>query len=106
MSNKRGGASVPAASAGLLAMTKIIKSLVQAPDSGFQLVDRARGSSIWPDDLSYNPANLFSSANTGPFRDPVDWKAWQLLDYPQIIKHPMDLGTVQVLSSAWPVRCM
>jgi Bromodomain len=30
-----------------------------------------------------------------PFREPVDWKSLGLYDYPQIIKHPMDLGTVK-----------
>ena len=30
-----------------------------------------------------------------PFRDPVDWKAWGLYDYPKLIKHPMDLSTVK-----------
>lgn len=28
------------------------------------------------------------------FREPVDWKGMSLVDYPQIIKNPMDLGTV------------
>lgn len=28
------------------------------------------------------------------FREPVDWKGLGLNDYPQIIKNPMDLGTV------------
>mmetsp|Transcript_21403 Transcript_21403/g.34619 ORF Transcript_21403/g.34619 Transcript_21403/m.34619 type:complete len:368 (-) Transcript_21403:86-1189(-) len=28
------------------------------------------------------------------FLDPVDWKALELPDYPTIIKHPMDLGTL------------
>lgn len=30
-----------------------------------------------------------------PFREPVDYKALGLHDYPQIIKKPMDLGTIQ-----------
>ena len=43
---------------------------------------------------------LFALANTParravPFREAVDWKALQLFDYPQIIKSPMDLGTVK-----------
>ena len=43
---------------------------------------------------------LFALANTParravPFREAVDWKALQLFDYPQIIKTPMDLGTVK-----------
>ena len=29
------------------------------------------------------------------FRDPVDWKALNLLDYPTIIARPMDLSTVK-----------
>eukprot|EP00967_Tisochrysis_lutea_P117214 scaffold189393_cov35-Tisochrysis_lutea.AAC.1 len=30
-----------------------------------------------------------------PFSEPVDWKALNLPMYPKIIKHPMDLGTVE-----------
>jgi hypothetical protein len=30
-----------------------------------------------------------------PFREPVDYQALGLIDYPQIIKTPMDLGTIQ-----------
>eukprot|EP01083_Nonionella_stella_P091292 255219_1 len=30
-----------------------------------------------------------------PFVVPVDWKNLNLPDYPQIIKHPMDLGTIE-----------
>lgn len=33
------------------------------------------------------------------FMTPVLWKEWGLLDYPKIIKHPMDLGTVEVFFS-------
>ena len=29
------------------------------------------------------------------FLNPVDWEALQILDYPKIIAHPMDLGTVK-----------
>lgn len=29
------------------------------------------------------------------FRQPVDWKGLGLIDYPQIIKKPMDLGTIK-----------
>ena len=32
----------------------------------------------------------------GPFCTAVDWKAWKLFDYPDVIKTPMDLGTIQV----------
>lgn len=37
---------------------------------------------------------------TGPFLEPVDYKAWNLPDYPLVVKHPMDLGTIQVPCSA------
>ncbi len=30
-----------------------------------------------------------------PFREPVDWKNLGLVDYPEIVKHPMDLGTIK-----------
>lgn len=30
----------------------------------------------------------------GPFLEPVDWEYYGLTDYPEVIKKPMDLGTV------------
>jgi Bromodomain len=33
--------------------------------------------------------------DSGPFREPVDWRGLELDDYPEIVKHPMDLGTVK-----------
>jgi len=38
---------------------------------------------------------LLSHEDTEPFREPVDWKGLELLDYPQIISKMMDLGTVK-----------
>ena len=39
---------------------------------------------------------MFTLCTTSaPFRDPVDWKAWKLFDYPKLIKNPMDLHTVE-----------
>lgn len=35
------------------------------------------------------------SSDSAEFRNPVDWKTFGLLDYPSIIKKPMDLGTVK-----------
>jgi Bromodomain/Bromodomain extra-terminal - transcription regulation len=32
---------------------------------------------------------------TEPFREPVDWQGLGLNDYPKIIRHPMDLGTIR-----------
>lgn len=29
------------------------------------------------------------------FKQPVDWKGMNLADYPNIVKNPMDLGTVE-----------
>lgn len=31
-----------------------------------------------------------------PFCEPVDWKALNLVDYPALVKRPMDLGTIRV----------
>jgi len=38
---------------------------------------------------------LQNKAEAGPFLEPVDWESLQLNDYPEIIKKPMDLGTIQ-----------
>jgi len=38
------------------------------------------------------------SLSPDAFKDAVDWKELGLYDYPQMIKNPMDLGTVQVIS--------
>jgi len=35
------------------------------------------------------------SSDSVEFRNPVDWKTYGLLDYPVVIKKPMDLGTVK-----------
>lgn len=40
-------------------------------------------------------SQIYSKADAEPFRDPVDWKALGLFDYPQIVKKPMDLGHVK-----------
>jgi len=39
--------------------------------------------------------DLFEIPESVPFRTPVDYKALHLIDYPVVIKHPMDLGTVK-----------
>ena len=44
---------------------------------------------------SLPPPPVPSQINTEPFREPVDWKALGLFDYPQIIKKQMDLGTIK-----------
>jgi len=30
-----------------------------------------------------------------PFREPVDWRGLELMDYTQVVKKPMDLGTIK-----------
>ena len=40
--------------------------------------------------------NIMDMPQAGAFLEPVDWKTLGLTDYPQIIKHPMDLGTIKV----------
>ena len=30
-----------------------------------------------------------------PFLEPVDWKKWNMTEYPKVVKNPMDLGTVR-----------
>ena len=39
--------------------------------------------------------NFLSRPDSGPFREPVDWKELELFDYPVIVQHPMDLGSVK-----------
>ena len=38
---------------------------------------------------------LQTREDSQPFLEPVDWQAYGLTDYPEIIQHPMDLGTIQ-----------
>jgi Bromodomain len=39
---------------------------------------------------------LMLNKDADPFLEPVKWEEWGLRDYPKVIKHPMDLGTVNV----------
>ncbi|KAH0476718.1 MAG: hypothetical protein KVP17_002901 [Porospora cf. gigantea B] len=39
--------------------------------------------------------SLKQNEDAWPFLAPVDWKAMELLDYPTVINHPMDLSTVE-----------
>ena len=38
---------------------------------------------------------FLTRADSGPFREPVDWRGLGLDDYPEIITHMMDLGTIK-----------
>lgn len=40
--------------------------------------------------------SLFNKPETLAFREPVNPKAMGIPDYPQIVKNPMDLGTVSI----------
>jgi bromodomain-containing factor 1 len=42
-------------------------------------------------------ASLMENEQAEAFNEPVDWKALNLPSYPQLIKNPMDLGTVKEL---------
>ena len=39
--------------------------------------------------------SMLSRNESSVFRDPVDWKSLGLLDYPEIVQKPMDLGTIK-----------
>jgi hypothetical protein len=43
--------------------------------------------------------SLINHKHGWPFREPVDPVALNIPDYPQIIKNPMDLGTIEVTHS-------
>jgi len=40
-------------------------------------------------------SSLLNKSDTAPFREPVDWRSLELWDYPKIVPHPMDLGTIK-----------
>ena len=48
----------------------------------------------WIADCKKILQQLKKSANAVFFLEPVDWKGLGLRDYPQVIKNPMDLGTI------------
>lgn len=47
------------------------------------------------DDMHKLVLAFLSRSEAGPFKEPVDWKNLGLFDYPNLIKHPMDLGTIK-----------
>uniref|UniRef100_A0A7S1FUF8 Bromo domain-containing protein n=1 Tax=Corethron hystrix TaxID=216773 RepID=A0A7S1FUF8_9STRA len=40
-------------------------------------------------------SSLLSRNDSAPFREPVDWRAMELWDYPKIVRKMMDLGTIK-----------
>jgi hypothetical protein len=49
---------------------------------------------------------LLVRQDSTPFREPVDWRQMNLLDYPDKVKRPMDLGTVKKLLAAGTYRTL
>ncbi|CAM9840382.1 unnamed protein product, partial [Discosporangium mesarthrocarpum] len=41
--------------------------------------------------------SLLNRSEAAAFREPVDWRGLDLKDYPDVVKRPMDLGTVKSL---------
>lgn len=48
--------------------------------------------------------SFFNKPETLAFREPVNPKAMGIPDYPQIVKNPMDLGTVSLDKTFWLFR--
>ena len=44
-------------------------------------------------------------ADAVPFLVPVDWKALEIPEYPNVVKNPMDLGTIEVIMVACECFC-
>uniref|UniRef100_A0A7S1TWM5 Bromo domain-containing protein n=1 Tax=Phaeomonas parva TaxID=124430 RepID=A0A7S1TWM5_9STRA len=55
----------------------------------------AKAAAGWPKAMASVLDFLDKQQEAYIFAEPVDWKGMGLFDYPQIIKHPMDLGTVR-----------
>jgi hypothetical protein len=45
--------------------------------------------------------SIMSKPEAGDFCEPVDWEKLGLTDYPELITHPMDLGTIKVGVLEW-----
>lgn len=39
--------------------------------------------------------SFLANEDLTPFREPVDWRGLELMDYTQVVKKPMDLGTIK-----------
>eukprot|EP01068_Selenidium_serpulae_P012971 Selendium_serpulae@DN5905_c0_g1_i2.p1 len=57
-------------------------------------LDRAEGASFRPQILAKALTELKRNDNASPFNQPVDWEELGLVDYPKVIRNPMDLKTV------------
>jgi bromodomain-containing factor 1 len=55
------------------------------------------------DECAQALAALMSKEDALAFNEPVDWEGLGLLDYPEIVKNPMDLATIQVPDNCLPL---
>jgi len=105
----RNSASMANLSPQWAAMAKLVSQFYAKADSG-EKSSRPRSLQDGRGDLKlripvsfsypvlHSPSFVFHatlSVPSEPFREAVDWKTLGLFDYPQIIKHPTDLGTVK-----------
>jgi hypothetical protein len=73
-------------------------------DDYLQYAQQYPGQELWkdlPQDQTWCKSilkiirSLMKSKSASPFLAPVDWVAFNIPDYPTIIKHPMDLKTIE-----------
>lgn len=75
---------------------------MQTPLSSLQLISKSPISKEEHKKLKNILQSLLTNNDSIEFRSPVDWKgteivnilALNLLDYVEVVKHPMDLGTI------------
>lgn len=78
---------------------------IQVPSKDIQTAfpSKQKGTDRWKADPQLRYCHLvlreFSKKSNAefmfPFMEPVDWVKLQIPDYPKIIKHPLDIGTVR-----------
>ena len=49
-----------------------------------------------PAEFSRILGKIIARKDSEVFREPVDWETLGISDYPEIVKHPMDLSTVSL----------
>ena len=55
----------------------------------------AKGATTWVDECNRIWNKMMTRKDSEFFREPVPWKELNLLDYPHVIKKPMDLTTIK-----------
>ena len=78
-------------------IAKAVDVIYQRPDAGKN--DRADERAPMPlvphNNISLTCFSFVARTIKEPFREPVAWKELNLTDYPKVIEHPMDLGTIK-----------